>query len=101
MHDIRKTLESTGLHVAAIRRLPLSYSAEEYLAALDLARATCAGERYADMCLGVDVDSLLREVEEAGDDVVRAAEANLRRRGIDPDAATYQQYADALVEASP
>jgi hypothetical protein len=97
--DKRQTLISSGEHIYAVRKLGDSYSPDEYLEAVDLARASGAGEHYADRVLGVDVEELLRGVEEKVD-VVQAAEATLRRRGIDPDVATYQQYADALVEAS-
>jgi hypothetical protein len=98
----RETLISTGVHLGAIRRLGSSYTADEYLAAVDAAQAARDGEAYADACLGVEVDALLRgvESEDDGEAVVRAAEANLSRRGVDPRKATYGQYRDALVEAS-
>jgi hypothetical protein len=96
--DHRQTLISSGQHIGAVRRLGETYSTEEYLAAVEAARDAGDGERYADAVLGVDPDVLLRGVEE--EDVVRAAEASLRGRGIDPAAATYEQYADALVGVS-
>src|SRR5882724_10550204 len=97
----RATLVSTGLHLYALRRIgKKSYSAEEYLEAAEAAREAGDGERYADQVLGPDVDALLSATEQ-DDDVIKAAEADLRSRGIDPTGATYQQLADALVRVSP
>jgi hypothetical protein len=99
--DHRQTLVSSGEHIYAVCKLGDSYSVAEYLEAVDLARAAGAGERYADACLGVDVDSVLRGVDQdSGEATVRAAESNLRRRGVDPSTATYRQFADALAEVS-
>lgn len=98
--DQRQTLISSGVHIGAVRRLGETYSTEEYLGAVEAARAAGDGERYADAVLGADVDELLRGVEEGGDVVVRAAEGSLRDRGIDPTAATFEQYRAALVRAS-
>jgi hypothetical protein len=96
----RATLISSGEHIHAVCRLGPTYSAEQYLEAVELAREVGAGEAYADAVLGVDVDALL--LSRVPDDyVVKAAEADLRRRGTDPDNATYQQYADALARVSP
>ena len=39
--------------------------------------------------------------DDPDDEVVKAAEADLRGRGIDPSEATYRQFADALVRVSP
>jgi hypothetical protein len=95
----RETLISTGVHLGAIRRIGSdSYSPEEYLAAVQAARDAEDGERYADACLGVDVDSVLRGVEQVDDDVARI-EASLRRRGIVPASATYEEYAATVREA--
>ena len=98
----RATLVSTGLHLYALRRIgKSSYSPEEYLAAAEAAREAGDGEAYADRVLGVDVDSLLMGQDDPDDEVVKAAEADLRGRGIDPSEATYRQFADALVRVSP
>jgi hypothetical protein len=100
-NSIRATLISSGEHIAAVCKLGDNYTAEEYLEAVDLARTAGAGESYADACLGVDVDSVLRGVaEDDGEAIVRAAEASLRRRGIDPSTATYSEFASALAEAA-
>jgi hypothetical protein len=53
-----------------------------------------------DEILGVDVDSLVSGTSDLDEETIRAAERILHRRGIDPTKATYQQYADALVEVS-
>jgi hypothetical protein len=100
--DIRRSLVSSGEHVGALRRLGETYSTEEYLVAVEAARDAGDGDRYADAVLGTDVDDLLLGVEsdDEGDAVVRAAEASLRRRGVDPAKASYREYAAALVEAS-
>jgi hypothetical protein len=98
---IRATLISSGEHLAAVCKLGDNYSPEEYLEAVDLARTAGAGESYADACLGVDVDSVLRGVaEDDGEAIVRAAEASLRSRGINPAKASYREFADALVRVS-
>ena len=74
---------------------------EEYLRAVQAARDAGDGERYADACLGVDVDSVLMGVtEEDGEATVRAAETLLRGRGVDPAKATYREFAAALIEIS-
>jgi hypothetical protein len=78
------------------------YTDDEYVEAITAARAAGIGPAYATKMLGADVDALLRGVEQdSGQAIVRAAESNLLRRGIDPAKATYQQYADALVQVSP
>jgi len=96
----RATLVSCGEHIYAIRRLGDSYGPEEYLHAVQAARDAGDGERYADACLGVDVDSLLRGVAEGGAATVRAAESLLRGRGVDPARASYREFADALIAVS-
>ena len=99
--DARKTLISSGVHIGAIRRLGDSYSADEYLAAVEAAQAAGDGEAYADACLGVDADSVLLGVaEDGGEATVRAAESLLRGRGVDPAKASYREFAAALVEVS-
>ena len=72
--NTRDSITSAGEHLAAVLKLGDSYTVEEYLEAIDLARAKGAGALYADRVLGADADSVLRGVEEAGDDVVKAAE---------------------------
>jgi hypothetical protein len=96
----RETLISTGVHIGAIRRLGSSYTADEYLRAVEAARDAGDGEAYADACLGVDVNSVLRGVEDGGEATVRAAESLLRGRGVDPARASYREFAAALVEVS-
>jgi hypothetical protein len=99
--DVRKTLISSGEHIGAIRRLGDDYTDAEYVEAITAARAAGDGTSFADACLGVDVDALLRGVEEDdGSAIVRAAESSLRRRGIDLKAASYAEYRAALVEVS-
>jgi hypothetical protein len=100
--DQRKTLISSGEHLAAVLKLGGdSYTAEEYLEAVDLARARGAGERYADAVLGVDAEPVLRgAVEDDGEATLRAAQSNLRRRGIDPAKASYSEMLDALLEVA-
>ncbi|MFL5960124.1 MAG: hypothetical protein ACJ75G_07680 [Gaiellaceae bacterium] len=97
----RATLTGAGEHLAAVLRLGDDYTNAEYIREIEAAREAGAGELYADRVLGVDVDALLRGVEQDdGDAIVRAAESSLRRRGVDPRTATYREYADAFVEAS-
>jgi len=99
--SVRATLSSTGLHLGALRLLGRDdYSNEEYIAAIALAEEVGIGEAYANACLGPDVDALLHGVEDEGEATVRAAESRLRRRGVDPAKASYQQYAAALCEVS-
>jgi hypothetical protein len=98
----RETLIGTGEHIAACLRLGADYSNDDYIAAITAAREAGVGEAYANKVLGVDVDVLVRGVEQ-DDDVeatVRAAESRLRRSGVDPRKASYQEYADALVAVS-
>jgi hypothetical protein len=97
----RELLISSGEHIHAVRKLGSSYSAEQYLEAVTEARELGAGEEYATACIGPDVDALLTAVADSDDDLIKAAEAELRRRGIDPAKATYGQYADALSRVSP
>jgi hypothetical protein len=96
--DHRQTLISSGVHIGAERRLGSSYTNAEYVQAAEAATAAGDGTAYADRVLGADPDMILQGVEE--EDVVCAAEADLRDRGIDPAAATQAQYRDALVRAS-
>src|SRR4051812_3459151 len=96
----RETLISTGVHIGAIRRLGSPYRADEYLVAVEAAQAAGDGQAYADACLGVDVDSVLRGVEGGGEATLRAAESLLRGRGVDPATASYGEFAAALGEAS-
>lgn len=90
----RSTLVSSGEHIGAIRRLPESYSASEYLVAVEAARAAGDGETYANAVVGADV------TEDDGGATVRAAESLLRRQGVDPAKASYREYCAALVEVS-
>ena len=100
----RETLIGVGEDLAARRLLGRDdYTDAEYIEAVSAAREVGAGERYADRVLGVDVDRLIRGVEQEdndGDAVILAAESSLRRKGVDPRTASYQEYADALVEVS-
>jgi hypothetical protein len=98
---LRETMLSTGVHIGAVRRLGETYSTEEYLVAVERARDAGDGEAYANRVLGVDADELIRGVEQDdGNAIVLAAERSLRRRGVDPKKATYQEYADALAQVS-
>jgi hypothetical protein len=97
---LRASLVSSGEHIHALCRLGTSYSAEEYLQAVELAREVGAGESYADRVLGPDLDTLLSATEQ-DDDVIEAAHRDLRQHGIDPDAASYEQLASALARVSP
>ena len=97
MTNVRKTLISTGDHIGAERLLGADYSDKEYIEAVNAAHYHGVGEAYANRILGADVSD--DAVDE--DVVVEAAERRLRARGIHPAKATYQEYADALVEASP
>jgi hypothetical protein len=94
-------LASSGEHVYAVLKLGDDYTREEYIAAITAAREIGVGEAYANKVLGTDVDALVRGVEQDnGEAIVRAAERSLRRRGVDPRKASYQEYAGALVQAS-
>jgi hypothetical protein len=98
----RQTLIGAGEHIAACLLLGADYSDDEYIEAVTAARLAGVGEAYATKMLGTDVDALVRGVEQDSDEaIVRAAERSLLRRGIDPRTASYRQYADALVQASP
>jgi hypothetical protein len=96
----RQLLVSSGEHIHAIRKLGSSYDAESYLQAVTEARELQAGERYADACLGPDLDKFLSATEQ-DDDVIEAAHRDLRQRGVDPESATYEQLASALARVSP
>jgi restriction endonuclease Mrr len=64
-------------------------------------RTTGRAESYADRVLAtVDIDVLLRGVEDDGKAIVRAAESDLRARGVNPATATYREYAEALSRVS-
>jgi hypothetical protein len=89
-------LTSSGEHIFAVRKLGDSYTAEEYLEAVEDARAARRGEEYADRVLGEEDESATHE----GADLLKAAEADLRAHGIEPDSATYRQLAAALVRCS-
>jgi len=92
---VRLTLASCGEHLGALRRLPRTYSAEEYLGALQLAREAGDGETYVVRCLGEAAED---DVVEVGADVHERALTLLAKRGVhDPD---YKQLAAALVEVS-
>jgi hypothetical protein len=97
----RATLISSGEHIYALRRLGKpSYSAEEYLEAVERSRDAGDGQAYADAALGPDPDLALTG-EADPDELIKAVEADLRSHRIEPDQATYQQYADALARVSP
>lgn len=99
--DKRQTLISSGQHIGAVRRLGETYSTEEYLVAVEAARDARDGERYADAVLGPDVDAIVTGTQrDGGEELVRAAERRLRRRGIDPVKATYREFSDALAARS-
>jgi hypothetical protein len=98
----RATLAGSGEHIAAVLMLGSDYTDEQYLEAIEAAREAGVGEAYADKILGTDVDAFVRGVDQdSGEAIVRAAESNLRRRGIDPRRASYREFADALVRVSP
>jgi hypothetical protein len=101
----RQTLISSGEHLYAICRLGDNYTVEQFLEAVTEAREVNAGERYADSVLGPDSETITATAEpdptdDDGEATVRAAEANLRRRGIDPAKATYAEFAAALERVS-
>jgi hypothetical protein len=97
----RATLTGVGEHICAVLRLGDNYTDAEYIEAVTAAREAGAGELYADQVLGSDVEALIRGVEQDdAETLVRAAEATLRGRGVDPKTATYREYADALIEVS-
>jgi hypothetical protein len=52
INNNRETLVSSGVHIGALRRLGDSYSADEYLTAVEAARDAGDGERYATAVLG-------------------------------------------------
>jgi hypothetical protein len=96
----RETLVGVGEHICAVLRLGDDYTNEEYISEITAARAAGVGRAYADRVLGVDVDEVIRDVEQDdSDSIVRAAESSLRSRGLDPRKATYEEYRDALVGA--
>jgi hypothetical protein len=99
----RATLVSTGEHIAAETVLRgTRYTAEDYIRAVDLARAEGLGEAYAERVAGPDPEDEAAVAEqERGEALVRSAESRLRRRGINPDSASYQQFAAALAELAP
>jgi hypothetical protein len=92
----RTAFLSSWEHTLAVASLGSEYDAEEYLKAIETIRATGKAERYVDQVLGKkdepDTDD--------GADVLKAAEADLRAHGIEPDSATYRQLAAALVRVS-
>jgi hypothetical protein len=92
---LRATLIGSGEHAAAVCKLGDSYSPEQYLEALDLARATGAGERYADACLGSPADDSLTAVDQ---DIYDRAMTLLAKRGVHEP--TYSELADALVQVT-
>ena len=94
----RTQLLSSAEHTLATARLGSDdYDVETYLQAVELVRVTGAAERYVDQVFGPDVEGVLRGVEQEDDDVARI-EANLRRRGIVPSSASYEEYRAAAVE---
>ena len=100
--DQRETLAGAGEHIAAVLLLGNDYTPEEYIEAITAAREAGIGPAYAEKILGTDSEALVRgAVEDSGAATVRAAESNLRRRGIDPAKASYREFADALGEVSP
>ena len=96
--NVRKTLISSGEHIAAQHLLGADYTDEEYIAAVEAAREVGVGEAYANRVLGTDDAALISGVEQdRGDDVVMAAERRLRRRGVDPKKASYSEFREALL----
>jgi hypothetical protein len=96
----RQLLISSGEHIHAIRKLGNSYTAEQYLQAVTEAREVDAGARYADACLGPDVDLLLTGTEDEDDATMALVASDLKARGIDLESASYEQLRDSLVRLS-
>jgi hypothetical protein len=100
MSTDREYLKSYGEHAYALKRIGRSsYGPEEYLRAVDEARAAGDGERYANSVLGVDPDELLTGTE-ADDELMKAAERDLKSSGISLSDASYDQLAAALARVS-
>jgi hypothetical protein len=97
----RETLVSSGEQIAAVLMLGSDYTHEQYIEAIEAARKRGAGERYANALLELDADAIVTGVEQdAGEEIVRAAERQLRARGVDPRTASYREFADALLEVA-
>jgi|RhiMethySRZTD1v2_1073278.scaffolds.fasta_scaffold55097_3 hypothetical protein len=92
----RASLASSAEHLFAVLKLGDNYTNDEYIKAVTAARKLGVGEAYVDKVAGPDVDALLGGVVEDEDEVLRAVEARLRDRGIEPKAASYDEYSDAL-----
>jgi hypothetical protein len=90
----RAQIISSGEHISAIRKLGDTYSVEQYLEAIEDARAARRGEEYADTVLGKEDEPATDD----GADILEAALADLKASGVD--SPTYQQLADALVRVS-
>jgi hypothetical protein len=89
----RETLVSSGEHIGAIRRLGATYSADEYLTAVQAARDAGDGEAYATAVLGDDEP----EPDPTGADLHEAALRILTAKGK-ADSYTSTEYVDACNE---
>jgi hypothetical protein len=94
----RETLVSSGVHIGALRRLGDSYSADEYLTAVEAARDAGDGERYADSVLGPEIGSTESEPDPTGAELHAAALAILTAKGK-ADTYTQDDYLTACDEA--
>jgi hypothetical protein len=77
----RETLVSSGVHIGALRRLGTIYSADEYLTAVDAARAAGDGERYATAVLGPELVSTESQPDPGGADLHERAIEILKESG--------------------
>jgi len=100
INDHRETLVSSGVHIGAVRRLGSSFSATEYLAAVEAARVAGDGEAYATAVLGPEIITATEESDPTGADLHAAAVRILTAKGK-ADNYTAREYVDACNEAVP
>jgi len=93
----RETLTSTGVHIGAMRRLGESYSAEEYLTAVQAAQDAGDGEAYATAVLGSEPINATAD-DPTGADLHEAAIRILTAKGK-AETYTASEYVDACSEA--
>jgi hypothetical protein len=93
----RNHLISAGEHIYAVRKLGDTYSPEQYLEAVELARAGKAGERYADAVLGPETVTATEEPDPTGTELHEAALKILSAKGKDD--YTQAEYLAACDEA--
>jgi len=93
----RETLTSTGVHIGAMRRLGESYSAEEYLTAVQAAQDAGDGEAYATAVLASEPINATAD-DPTGADLHEAAIRILTAKGHGGDY-TQRDYLEACVQA--